>query len=171
MEHTAWDFYGRYNLDTDLLGTFVFTANATYAEEFLYDLGIGAAGQGDGAGRQNETIQEVPPVPEWRVNANVNWFRGGHSAMVRVRWIDEFFQDIEFFSSFNPPTIESMTYTDVNYAYTWDNLWGDRSTRIEIGARNVFDEFPEPIFNLGGIETFVHDIRGRMMYLRINQDI
>ena len=171
MEHTAYDLYARYNLNTAKYGTFVFTLNATFADEFKYDLGIGAAGKGDGAGRQNETIQEVPPIPEWRAVGQVNWFRGGHSAMIKVRWIDEFFQDIQFFGAFNPPTIESMTYTDINYAYTFDSLVGDRETKIEIGARNVFDEFPTPIFNLGGIETFVHDIRGRMVYLRINQDI
>ena len=171
MEHTSWDFYGRYTLPLDNFGTFSFNVNATYAEEFLFDLGIGAAGKGDGAGSQNETIQEVPPIPKWRANGSINWFLNGHSANIRMRWIDEFDQDIEFFSAFNPPTIESMFYTDISYSYTFDSLFGDRETKVEIGARNVFDEFPEPIFNLGGIESFVHDIRGRMVYLRVNQDI
>lgn len=170
MEHTAYDIYARYNLDTDSFGNFVFTLNGTFADEFKYDLGIGAAGKGDGAGSQNETIEEVPPMPEWRLVGTLNWSMGGHAAMVKLRYFDEFDQDIQFFSSFNPPTIESMTYTDVNYSYTFDSLFGDRSTKFEIGARNVFDEFPRPIFNLGGIETFVHSIRGRMVYFRVNQD-
>jgi len=171
MEHTAWDFYGRYTLPLDRFGTFLFNVNATYAEEFLYDLGIGATGKGDGAGSQNETVAEVPPVPQWRANGTINWFLNGHSAMVRMRWIDEFDQDILFFGGLNDPTIESMFYTDMSYSYTFDSLFGDRETKVEIGARNVFDEFPKVIFNLGGIESFVHDIRGRMVYLRVNQDI
>ena len=171
MEHTAWDIYARYNLDTDSFGNFAFDVSATYAEEFSYDLGIGAAGQGDGAGSQNETIGEVPPVPEWRAVGSINWFMGGHSAMVRVRWIDEIDQDILYFGAYNPPTLDEMFYTDINYAYTFDSLIGDRSTKFEIGARNVLDEFPDPIFNLGGIESYLHDIRGRMIYVRINQDI
>lgn len=171
MEHTAYDLYARYNLATQNYGTFIFSLNATFVDEFKFDLGIGASGKGDGAGSQNETIGEVPPVPEWRATGTLNWFMGGHSAMVKVRWIDEFDQDIQFFGALNPPTIDSITYTDVNYSYTFDELFGERSTKVEIGARNVFDEFPDPIFNLGGIESFVHDIRGRMVYLRINQDI
>ena len=91
--------------------------------------------------------------------------------MVRVRWIDEIDQDILYFGAYNPPTLDEMFYTDINYAYTFDSLIGDRSTKFEIGARNVLDEFPDPIFNLGGIESYLHDIRGRMIYVRINQDI
>jgi iron complex outermembrane receptor protein len=174
MDVTSYDFYGRYTLDTDRLfdlplGTFVFTGNATYAQEFKYDLGIGSAGKGDGAGRQNETIQEVPPVPEWRFNGTMNWFRDRHSFMARVRWMAEFDQDIAFFGALNPDTIESMTYLDLAYSYS-ASLWGDRTTKFEIGSRNVLDSFPEPIFNLGGIESFVHDIRGRQWYFRVNQD-
>ena len=97
---------------------------------------------------------------------------------LRARWIDGF----EY--SFNSGALlagqialngrsaaASMTYIDANYAYTFDSLIGDRATRFEVGARNLGDRYPEPFFNLGGIETFVHDIRGRMMYIRINQEI
>ena len=67
--------------------------------------------------------------------------------------------------------LEDMLYTDVNYKYTFPNLMGERETTIEVGANNVFDEFPAPMFNLGGIESFLHDIRGRMWYVRVNQDL
>ena len=67
---------------------------------------------------------------------------------------------------------DDIFYTDVKYAYTFTDLLGnDLETTLEIGGRNIFDEFPEPQFNLGGLETFVHDIRGAMWYVRINQDI
>jgi outer membrane receptor protein involved in Fe transport len=71
----------------------------------------------------------------------------------------------------NTLKFDSIVYTDLTYAYTFDNLIGERSTTIEVGGRNIFDEFPDPTFNLGGIESFVHDIRGRMIYVRWNQDI
>lgn len=68
--------------------------------------------------------------------------------------------------------MDDILYTDVNYSYTFTDLFGgDRETTVEVGGRNVFDEFPDPIFNLGGIETYVHDIRGRTWYVRIGQDI
>ena len=47
----------------------------------------------------------------------------------------------------------------------------DRATTIEIGGRNIGDELPDPLFNLSGIETFLHDPRGAMYYLRLNQEI
>lgn len=179
MEHTAWDFYGRYNLAFENFGSFTFGLSATWAEEYTFDLGTGdPADSGDGVGNQNEQVAEIPPLPEWRVNGTVNWFLGNHAARVRVRWIDGF--DLQFNSAGlqtlhglrgNPDSVDDITYVDLNYEYTFENLLGVGSTKVEIGANNVFDEFPDPIFNLGGIETFVHDVRGRMWYVRLNQTL
>jgi iron complex outermembrane recepter protein len=179
MKHKAWDFYARYRLPWENWGNFTISLNATLVDEFSYDLGTGdPQDRGDGVGKQNEQVAEVPPLPEWRVNGTVNWFFRNHSASVRVRWIDEF--DLQFNSAGlqtlhglrgGKQSVDAITYLDVNYKYTFDNLLGDRSTTIEIGANNVLDEFPDPFFNLGGIETFVHDVRGRMVYLRLNQDL
>ncbi|MFU8817854.1 MAG: TonB-dependent receptor plug domain-containing protein [Pseudomonadales bacterium] len=179
MKHKAWDFYARYNLPWQNLGNFTVSANATLVDEFSFDLGTGdPADRGDGVGKQNEQVAEVPPLPEWRINGTVNWFYRNHSASVRVRWIDGF--DLQFNSAGlqnlhglrgGKPSVDDITYVDVNYKYTFDNLIGDRSTTVEVGANNLFDEFPDPFFNLGGIETFVHDVRGRMVYLRLNTDL
>ncbi len=179
METASWDFYTRYNLPFERFGNFTVGVNATYIDKYTYDLGTGdPLDRGDGAGKQNEQVAEVPPLPKWRVNGTVDWNMGNHSAWLRVRWIDGF--DLEFNSAalqgaqvfFNgTSTAKTIYYTDLNYKYTFDRLFGDRATTIEVGANNVFDEYPEPIFNLGGIETFVHDVRGRMWYARIRQDL
>jgi hypothetical protein len=177
MKHRAMDVYARYNLNLNDWGNFVFGLEGTQALEYSFDLGLGIPA-GDGVGSQNEQIAEVPPMPEFRVNGMMNWTRGNHSALVRARWMDSF--DYSFNSSallaaqvaVNGITAaDDMTYLDVNYAYTFDGLVGNRATKVEIGARNLLDKFPKPFINLGGIETFVHDIRGRMMYIRINQEI
>ena len=177
MKHRALDLYARYDLDLGGFGSMVFNLDGTQALEYSYDLGLGIPA-GDGVGSQNESIAEVPPMPEFRVNATMNWSLGNHSALLRARWIDGF--DYSFNSGAllagqiainGRSAAASMTYIDANYAYTFDSLLGDRATRFEVGARNLGDRFPTPFFNLGGIETFVHDIRGRMMYIRINQEI
>lgn len=67
--------------------------------------------------------------------------------------------------------IEDLLYIDLAYSYRWDSLWGDRSTTIEIGGRNITDETPEPRFFLSGIETYLHDPRGALWYLRLTQDL
>lgn len=178
MEHRAFDFYSRYHLNLSSWGSFIFDLNATLVDEYSYDLGPGLP-SGDAAGSQNEQLIDIPPIPELRVTGTINWTLNNHSAMLRVRWIDEF--DLSFNSSalfggqlfFNgTDKADDIFYTDVKYAYTFTDLLGnDLETTLEIGGRNIFDEFPEPQFNLGGLETFVHDIRGAMWYVRINQDI
>jgi iron complex outermembrane receptor protein len=179
MKHKAWDFFGRYNLSLNGWGDFNFTLNATYIDQFSFDLGTGdPQDRGDGAGKQNEQVAEIPPLPKWRVNGTVNYFLGNHAATLRVRWIDSF--ELQFNSAGlqtlhglrgGSDSVSSITYVDANYRYTFDRLLGDRSTTLEIGANNIFNEFPDPFFNLGGIETFVHDVRGRMAYLRLSQEL
>lgn len=187
MLHRAMDLYARYNLSVGSFGDFVFNIQATQALEYSYNLGTGdPLDNGDGIGLQNEQVAEIPPMPEWRINGTVNWFMGNHSAFLRARYIDGF--DLVFNSGGVPSTatgglallhrlrgggdsVDDITYVDVNYKYTFPSLLGARETTVEIGANNVTDEFPEPFFNLGGLETFVHDVRGRMWYVRVNQDI
>ena len=178
MEHKAFDFYGTYNLDLNNVGTFRLGLNATFVDSYKYDLGEGLP-KGDAAGSQNEQLIDIPPIPEWRVTGTLNWFLGNHSAMLRVRWVDD------FLLSFNSSGLQAaqeafrgtnkagdITYTDISYTYAFQGLLGsDRATIFEVGGRNIFDEFPAVQLNLGGIESFVHDIRGAMWYLRLKQDI
>ncbi|MCW8195813.1 TonB-dependent receptor plug domain-containing protein [Proteobacteria bacterium 005FR1] len=176
MKHVAWDIYARYSVPTDSYGLFSTKLNATYVDEYSYDLGFGIP-PADGAGRQNEEVAEVPPMPEWNVNANLNWSLGGHLANFRVRWIDGY--EMSFDSAGLQRAQQAVNgtleqdpimYMDLIYAYTFDGLLGDGQTRLELGAYNLADEFPDPILNLGGIETFVHDVRGRRYTFRLSHD-
>jgi outer membrane receptor protein involved in Fe transport len=177
MNVAAFDLYANYNFAFNSFGNYTVGVEATLADKYEYDLGAGIP-PGDGVGVQNEDVVEVPPIPEWRVTGTLNWFMNNHAALIRLRYTDGF--DLDFNSkalqggqAFFNGTLEmdSILYTDLNYSYTFDNLLGDRESKIEIGGRNIFDEFPDPIFNLGGIETFVHDVRGRTWYLKVSQDI
>ncbi|MEZ5561111.1 MAG: TonB-dependent receptor [Pseudomonadales bacterium] len=161
MKHKAWDFYGRYNLATDGFGTFNFNVDATMVDEYSYDLGFGIP-PGDGVGKQNEDVAEVPPIPEWRVTGTLNWFMGNHAAMLRLRWMDSV--EIDFNSKAlqagqiainGSDELEDMLYTDIQYSYTFDGLLGsDRQTVVEVVA-GTSSMSTDPIFNLGGIETFL----------------
>jgi hypothetical protein len=165
MEHKAWDFYGRYNLSQfDIFGNFAFALSATYVDEYSYDLG--GTTKGDGAGSQNENIAEVPPMPNWRVNGTVNWLYGNNAAVLRVRRISEFDLDTVFG---NQGTADAATYVDVQYGYQFTDVLGTgREARLEVGIRNLMDYYPDPINTIGGIETYLHDIRGRIWYGRVN---
>ena len=192
MDVTSWDFYGTYNLYTEDYGNVRVDLNATWMEKYEYDLGDGLSG--DGVGKQNDTISAVPPTPEWRVTGIVNWFYDNHHVMLRGRWTDQVMLDglstglnalaaagsygtLGFIQFCDKPScyrnvIDDELLIDISYAYQWDNLLGeDRRTRIEIGARNVTDEMPDVQMTLGGMDTFVSDPRGRMIYLRLEQGI
>lgn len=178
MKQKAWDFYGRYTRSFDTFGTFTWGLSATYVDEYSFDLGLGIP-KGDGAGKQNENIIAVPPMPRWRVNGTINWLYGNSTAVVRVRRISEF--DMGFNSAglqggqafFNGTLVfDPATYIDLQYGYQFTDVLGTgREAQLEVGVRNLTDYFPDPIFNLGGIETFVHDIRGRIFYGRINVNL
>jgi outer membrane receptor protein involved in Fe transport len=175
MKHAAYDLYARYTMDMGDLGGLAFRLDATLADEYSYDLGTGTPGSaGDGVGFQNEDVVEIPPIPEWIVNGSVSWDIGNHLARLQMRWIDSYLYDFNSKplqaanNGINGPEQEAITYFDLVYSYTFDGLIGDGSTRVELGVYNLADEFPDPILNLGGIETYLHDIRGRRYGLRLD---
>ena len=68
--------------------------------------------------------------------------------------------------------LEAITYIDLTYSYTGFDWSTDGSiTTIEVGARNLTDEYPEPDGAFGaGIELALHDPRGRMIFGRIRHE-
>ena len=62
MEHTAYDVYANYSLNTENLGSFRFDVNATQIDEYSFDFGGGNTG--DAVGLQNLGIDVIPPLPE-----------------------------------------------------------------------------------------------------------
>ena len=178
MKHKAIDLYVRYNLYTERFGAWNVSVEATYVDEYTYDIGLGIP-PGDAAGSQNEQLIDIPPIPEWRMVSTLRWSTGNHSAMIRARWIDGF--DKSFNSAGlayldalagNPDHFDPITYVDVNYKYRFESLLFDgQDLTLEIGGKNVFDKFPRPTANLGAIESYVHDIRGAMWYGRIVMDL
>ena len=179
MTHKALDMYANYTLPWQDWGMFNLNIDATYVDEYTYDLGLPFTTPGDAAGSQNEQLIDIPPIPPWRVVSTLNWSYNNWAAMARARWIDEF--DLSFNSAalqagqvfFNgTDKLDSITYVDINASYAFQGLLGEgRETLVEVGGRNIFDEYPDPILNLGGIETYVHDVRGSMWYLRVTTDI
>ena len=163
MEHTAYDVYANYSLNTDNFGSFRFDVNATQIDEYTFDFGDGNTG--DAVGLQNLGIDVIPPLPETRVIGSINWNMGDHAVLVRARWADEV--DATWGS-----ILESLTYVDLTYSMTGFDWSGDGSiTTLEIGARNLTDEYPTPDGAFGaGIELALHDPRGRMFFGRVKHE-
>ena len=163
MEHTAYDVYANYSLNTENLGSFRFDVNATQIDEYSFDFGDGNTG--DAVGLQNLGIDVIPPLPETRVIGSINWNLADHAVLLRARWAEEV--DATWGS-----VLESITYIDLTYSLTGFDWSSDGSiTTLEIGARNLTDEYPTPDGAFGaGIELALHDPRGRMFFGRVKHE-
>ena len=149
-------------------GDFRISAEATLLTRFDVD----SAGEGfsDHLGNRNDT-NGFAPTPELRLNFGVAWRRGAHAAGLTVRYVDSYKND----EVASMPKIASWTTLDVNYSYELEDLFGGEAT-LFVGARNLTDRDPPPLpsgrpgihrYNLRpGFDGFVHDIKGRTLYVR-----
>ena len=156
-----------YDLETSA-GDFRISADATLLTRF----DVNSAGEGfvDQLGNRNDT-NGFAPTPELRLNLGLAWRRGAHAAGLIVRYVDSYRND----EVASLPEISSWTTVDANYSYLLDNLFGGEATFF-VGARNLTGEDPPPLpsgregvhrYNLRpGYDGFVHDIKGRTLYVR-----
>ncbi|MDE0177879.1 MAG: TonB-dependent receptor, partial [Gammaproteobacteria bacterium] len=161
------DLNARYDLDTSA-GAFRISGDATLVTRF--DVNAGGEGFVDRLGSRNDT-NGFAPTPELRLNVVLGWRRGRHEAGLAVRYVDAYTND----EVASHPEIASWTTLDVNYAHFVDDLFGGEAT-FYVGARNLTDRDPPPLpsgregvhrYNLRpGFDGFVHDIKGRTVYVR-----
>ena len=145
------------------------SADATLLTRFDVD----SAGRGftDQLGNRNDT-NGFAPTPELRLNLGLTWRHGPHAAALTVRHIDSYKND----EVASLPKIAAWTTLDANYGYELTNLPGSGETTLFLGARNLTDKDPPPLptgrdgvhrHNLRpGYDGFVHDIKGRTLYIR-----
>jgi iron complex outermembrane recepter protein len=179
------------------IGRFSARIEATYVHTYEFVAGPGKPAQ-EGAGKRNNATGFVPPTPRWRGNLRLGWIHGMHSTVIHGRYTHRILNDGEPFAALvtaarnleaagtipsaamflgsrfvtNPHRdhIASHTEWDVQYRVDLDGLWGERRTAMEIGLINAFDKRPPRLMTLGGMETFLHDPRGRIWYVRASQE-
>ena len=123
----------------------------TYVNEYERD-------EGDGEGYQDPDFLD----PENRGTASLNWALGDFSANVIWNYISS--------ASIDSSEVQVDDYSTVDvsvaYATPWNGL-------VTIGARNVFDEDPPTSANIGSpfYSNYLHDVYGRVPYVRYEQDL
>lgn len=156
-----------YNFDAGTLGTFDATLSATYYTKFEYNAFDGD--RADAAGNQNARTNIVPPIPEMKAQARLNWVRNNHSASALVNWQkDVWFDDRvnNVLTGTQPPAdgkIEGQTYVNVNYQYFFEDLFG-AEVAFRAGINNLFDEQPQLLPVLGGFESRLQIPWGRQYF-------
>ncbi|MFK7886063.1 MAG: TonB-dependent receptor plug domain-containing protein [Gammaproteobacteria bacterium] len=143
---TGWDF------SLGNIGDFSTQLNVTYMLLAETDTG---AGQGF-----------VEPAgafqPDWRGALNLTWNRGDLAGTINGNYVDATaFPD-------GSSSLSSWTTWDLQFAYS--TPWNGR---VVAGARNVFDRDPPLDAALGNpfYSNGLHDIYGRVPYIRYEQDL
>ena len=173
-----------YRIDTDRFGTFNLATVMAYFHEYTIETDAGQTFEGVGTMGIQTPIAR--PLPQWKVNYNINWSMGNHSAFWQTRFVDEVDwdggwsgarrlrvmratgRDIGTYSwPDNPYVVPATWWTDVYYSYTLPPMFSTaQGATVTVGLRNLFDEEPPVANSANGYSAILHDARGRMMMLR-----
>ena len=171
----GFDININYTFDSPL-GIFRPAFEATYVADYELPLGPGGA-KLDVVDRRNRQ-NFANPVPDWRFNASLAWMKGGHRAIVFLRYIDSFLDDEntvfatqpnglpDFSQIITPAKVGSHTTVDAQYSYSFGGFGPVESMTITIGAINLFNNQPPFVNTDGAFESRTHDPRGRIVYAR-----
>ncbi|MFK8015287.1 MAG: TonB-dependent receptor, partial [Gammaproteobacteria bacterium] len=153
IETDGLDLETGYSFSAGNIGDFDAQLNITYVLESLTDTGAG----------NGFVVPAGVFQPDWRGALNLNWRRGDLAATLNGNYVDATaFVD-------NTASLSSWTTWDLQFAYA--TPWNGR---VVVGARNLFDRDP-PIDPNGLGNPFysngLHDIYGRVPYIRYEQDL
>lgn len=167
------DMKAQYTFDTNDWGTFTSTLQTTYY--LTYDYMDLSGVRIEALGKQNARTGIVPPLPDIKANARLNWFRGNQSASISANYwssIDFDDQVVDFYpadgdNTKNPPsTIRGEYIFDVRYAHVFDQYFDSEFT-VSAGINNLFDKRPQRLAIIGGAETRLSTPWGRQFWLSL----
>lgn len=177
-EASGLDFDVGYQWDTDNFGSIKFQVMAAWY--LKYEVKTGSVTY-DGVGSMNNLTPIARPLPEWKVNYNINWTLNRHSAFWqtrvtsdvkwdsgwsaarRLRVLAATGRDIGSYSA-NEHELGGSTYSDLYYTYALP--FGDVDSAVTIGVRNLFDEGVDVANTANGFSAIMQDARGRMWMLK-----
>jgi hypothetical protein len=161
-----FDLKTSYTLNTNDWGTFAATFQATYYDTYEYEGLFG--GRQAALGLQNADTGIVPPLPQYKANLRVNWFRDNQSASIAVNYWDDVEFDGVAIDRYRdgweaPNTIEGEARTDVRYAIILDDYLDSEFT-VSVGVNNIFNERPQQLPISGGFESRLSTPWGRQFW-------
>jgi iron complex outermembrane receptor protein len=180
-EISGVDAQASYSFDNQY-GAFRAILAAAWVNEFL------VAGQKDAVGMYNVKNPVMPrrALPEYKVNASLNWSYENHRAHAAIRYIHGFEATLseepatgfwkntvalslgsEASARYYDPDVESWTTVDASYTYALPEMGPVSSSSITIGAKNLFDRDAPWVPNNTTYDPVTHDFRGRVWYMRM----
>jgi len=166
------DFRARYSFEVGDLGSFTASLGGNYYTRWEY-LPDEFSALTSGIGVQNATTNLAPPLPRYKANLGLSWFRGDHSASVTARHMSKLkFDDDTLalnFAQFAPDYIRAITKVDARYSYRFTAFEADST--VTVGITNLFDRDAQRLPIAGGLETRVDDPFGRQFYMSMDFDL
>ncbi|MCH8247600.1 MAG: TonB-dependent receptor [Bacteroidetes bacterium] len=138
----------RYSFSAGGVGDFTTQLTWSHVNNYVFDAN-------DGLGFQSEIF-----APEDRLRWNLNWSLSDYSATLIGNYVADYETTI-----LSSVTVDNWITWDLQL--NWATPWNGRLT---IGARNLFDKDP-PLGPGGGYNHFLHDIYGRVPYIRYTHDL
>jgi iron complex outermembrane receptor protein len=151
-ETDGLDVEGSYAFSFGGIGDFRAGVQWTYVNEYERD-------EGDGNGLQDP---KGLLDPDMRGTATLGWALGDFSANLIYNYISSASDESRTISVDDYQTVD----VSVGYATPWNGL-------VTLGARNVFDEDPPTSQNITSpyYSNYLHDVYGRVPYVRYEQDL
>lgn len=166
------DFRLRYSFDVGDLGSFTASLGGNYYTRWEY-LPDEFSPLTSGVAQQNALTNLAPPLPRYKGNAGLSWFRADHSASLTVRHIGKMKFDDDTFSlgyeAFAPDYIEPITKVDARYSYSFTAF--DTDSNLTVGITNLFDRDAQRLPVEGGLETRIDDPFGRQFYMSVDFEL
>ncbi len=154
-ETDGLDFEGSYAFSFGQVGDFRATAQWTYVNEYERD-------EGDGLGLRDPQFFD----PQHRGTIGLNWALGDFGANLLYNYIAD--SSIEDAGGLKTNDIDDYQTWDLSatYATPWNGT-------VTVGARNIFDEDPPTSVGIGSpfYTNQLHDVYGRVPYVRYEQDL
>jgi iron complex outermembrane receptor protein len=155
-ETDGLDVEASYAFGAGPAGDFRTTVQWTWVNEYELD-------EGDGEGLQDPRRFFGP---DHRGTIGLNWALGDLGANLLWHYIAG--DSIEDFDGTTFARVDDMSTWDlsVSYATPWNGL-------VTLGARNLFDEDPPTTLAIGApyYSNYLHDVFGRVPYVRYEQDL
>ena len=156
------DLRALYTLELQDMGTLAFDASTTIITKYRSSDFDGLDGLGNLKGSRNAN-NAFGSVPDLKINAGMTWNYDIHGFNVSVRHIGSYTDDQ------SGATIKSQTTFDARYSLYLAGLIGGNDTVLTVGVVNFTNEDPPLIPIRPGLDTEVHDPRGRQIYASIKQ--
>ncbi|MGB4248647.1 MAG: TonB-dependent receptor, partial [Pseudohongiellaceae bacterium] len=149
-----------YEYETSDWGTFSAALQASYYTDYRYE-GL-SGGVVDALGRQNDSTDIVPPLPELKANLRLSWYQGNQSASISTNYWHDIDFDAKVFDYYadirpggaigTPRKIKGEHLVNARYGIFIDEYF-DSEFNVSVGVNNLFDKMPQRLGVLGGFES------------------